>query len=229
LLLAALAFIVLAALAYRYWQSRKKLKIEKQMSENYTRQLLEKTEEERKRIATDLHDSISHELMGLKSSNTEEFKQANQKIDTIINDIRVISRNLHPVMFDKVGLQNTIEQMAERVQQQHGCLLTADINYANSLSSATELQIYRITQEAINNIVKYANAIAGKISINETDTQVMVEIKDNGKGFDVAHTLNSSKAFGLHNIIERSKAIGGKANIASGNTGTVINIVIPKK
>jgi two-component system, NarL family, sensor kinase len=229
LLFAALGFIGFAALAYRYWQSRKKLKIEKQMSENYTRQLLEKTEEERKRIATDLHDSISHELMGLKNSNTEGFKQVNQKIDTIINDIRIISRNLHPIMFDKVGLQNTIEQMAERVQQQNEFLLTSDINYANSLSAATELQIYRIIQEAINNIVKYANAIAGKISITETDTQVIVEIKDNGKGFDVAHTLNSSKAFGLHNIIERSKAIGGKANIASGNAGTVINIVIPKK
>ncbi len=228
LLFAAIGLIGLAALAFRYWQSRKKIKIEKQMSENYTKQLLEKTEEERKRIATDLHDSISHELMSLKNSNTEEFAQVNKKIDTIINDIRIISRNLHPVLFDKVGLQLTIEQMVERVQMQNNFMLIADINYSNSLSSAKELQVYRILQEAINNMVKYANAVAGKITITEDDKKVNIEIKDNGNGFNVAETLASNKSFGLHNIIERSKAIGGEAKIVSSTNGTIININIAK-
>ncbi len=118
--------------------------------------------------------------------------------------------------------------MAERVQQQHNFLLTADIQYNNSLPTATELQLYRIIQEAVTNMIKYADAMAGKISITEDDKQIRVEIKDNGKGFDVKEALKSNKSFGVHNILERSKAIGGKAHIASGNTGTVITIDIIK-
>jgi two-component system, NarL family, sensor kinase len=228
LLVFSLGFIALMVLAFRYYQSRKKLKKEKEMTDAYTKQLFDKTEEERKRIATDLHDSISHELMSLKNDTKEEFGQVNQKIDTIINDIRIISRNLHPVLFDKIGLQSTIEQMTERVQLQNGFMLTADINYNGNLASSTELQVYRILQEAITNMVKYADAVAGKITITEDETKVNIEIKDNGKGFNVTEALNSHKAFGIHNILERSKAIGGEAKIISGSSGTVINIVIPK-
>jgi signal transduction histidine kinase len=132
-------------------------------------------------------------------------------------------------MFDSVGLAHTIEQMAERTQLQNNFMLTADINYSNCLPSASELQVYRIIQEAVTNIVKYANAIAGKISINERNNTVDIEIKDNGRGFNVTEVLNSNMAFGLHNIIERSRAIGGEAKIVSGTHGTVIKIEIPKK
>lgn len=107
-------------------------------------------------------------------------------------------------------------------------MLTADIDYKNSLSSEKELQVYRIIQEAISNMLKYAQAIAGKITIQENTANIIIEIKDNGKGFDVNQTLVSGKAFGLHNIIERSKAIGGVARITSSASGTNINITIPK-
>lgn len=227
-LISSLFGLALVVFVFYLWQRQKKLQQEKQNSMQYTKQLLQKTEEERKRIASDLHDSISHELMNLKSSTKEEFATVNSKIDDIINDIRIISRNLHPVMFDSVGLANTIEQMAERTQQQNNFMLTADINYSNSLPSASELQVYRIVQEAITNIVKYAAAVAGKITISEKNNTVDIEIKDNGKGFNVAEALNSNKAFGLHNIIERSRAIGGEARITSGENGTVIKIEIPK-
>lgn len=227
-LIASIISLILITIVFYLIQRQNKLKQEKQNNLQYTRQLLEKTEEERKRIATDLHDSISHELMTLKSAKHDEFEAVNSKIDIIINDIRIISRNLHPVLFERIGLAGTIEQMIERVQQQHNFLLTADINYTNTLSVASELQVYRIIQEAITNIVKYANAVAGKITINETGSHVDIEIKDSGKGFNVGEVLNSDKAFGLHNIIERSRAIGGKANIASGREGTVIKIEIPK-
>ncbi len=228
LLLAILSVVVLLGVLFIFWQKQKNEKKQKENTMQYTKQLLEKTEEDRKRIATDLHDSISHELMSLKTSVKEDFGLVNTKIDTIINDIRIISRNLHPVLFDTVGLQHTIEQLAERVQQQNNFMLTADIQYSNSLPSATELQVYRIVQEAVTNIIKYADAIAGKITIQETATHVSIEIKDNGKGFNVAETLSNSKAFGLHNIIERSRAVGGVAKIVSGSIGTIITINIQK-
>lgn len=214
---------------YRLWQQKKAIKKQNLFQQQFNMQLMQKTEEERKRIAADLHDSVNHELMSLKKLFDTNSTGLNNKIDTIIEDVRNISRNLSPVLFDNVGLQLSIEQMVERIQHQNNFILTADINYNNSLSSAKELQLYRILQEAITNMVKYSQAIAGKVTITEDEKLVKIEVKDNGKGFDVAQTLGSKNAFGLHNIIERSKAIGGVANIISNTNGTIITISISKK
>lgn len=229
LLAASIIGLIAAASAYYLWQRQKALKQEKERSANFTKQLLENTEEERKRIAGDLHDSISHELLNLKSALSLDIKIISSKIDTIINDIRGISRNLHPVMFDKIGLVPNIEQLIERIQNQNNFFVSTNVNYNGSLSSANELQIYRIVQESLSNIIKYASAHAAKITIDEHPTNILVEIKDNGKGFNVKETLNSGKAFGLHNIIERSRVINGEAQINSSADGTIITINIPKK
>ncbi|WP_163408670.1 tetratricopeptide repeat-containing sensor histidine kinase [Flavobacterium ajazii] len=220
--------LFLIIIVYIIRQKQKKLKIEKENTQLYTKQLLEKTEEERKRIASDLHDSVSHELLSLKNSFEEKTEITNQKIDTIINDIRSISRNLHPIMFDKIGLKESINQMVERAQSVNNFMVTAEINYYTVLSSSDELQIYRIVQESLSNIIKYSDAIAAKISITENENNIIIEIKDNGKGFNVEETLNSKSSFGLHNIIERSRAIGGQANIISNTNGTIITIEIKK-
>ncbi|WP_460474143.1 tetratricopeptide repeat-containing sensor histidine kinase [Emticicia fontis] len=229
LLIASIISLVTAAAAYSLWQRQKILKQEKESSANFTKQLLENTEEERKRIAGDLHDSISHELLNLKSALSQDIKAVSNKIDTIINDIRGISRNLHPVMFDKIGLIPNIEQLVERIQNQNNFFVSTEMNYSGSLTSANELQIYRIIQESLSNIIKYANAYAAKITIDENPKNILIEIKDNGKGFNVKEALNGGKAFGLHNIIERSRVIGGEAQINSSTDGTIITINISTK
>ncbi len=228
-LLVSLFFgMFLTVVIYVIRQKQKKLKAEKQNVQLYTKQLLEKTEEERKRIASDLHDSVSHELLSLKNSFEEKNEVTNSKIDSIINDIRIISRNLHPILFDKIGLQASIEQLVERTQSVNDFMVTADVEYNGLLSTSDELQVYRIVQEALSNIIKYANAVAAKITVQEKNNTLFIEIKDNGKGFNVAEKLNGKQAFGLHNIIERSRAIGGEAKIASDKNGTVITIEIKK-
>ncbi len=219
----------LIVIVYITWQKQKKLKLEKQNAQLYTKQLLEKTEEERKRIASDLHDSISHELLSLKNLIEQKTDLTNHKIDLIINDIRIISRNLHPIMFDKIGLKATIEQLVIRTQSVNDFMVTSDITYNNSLSTNDELQVYRIIQEALSNIIKYADALAAKIEMYEKNNCIYIEIKDNGKGFDVGETLNGKSAFGLHNIIERSRAIGGEAKITSDKNGTIVSIQIKNK
>jgi two-component system, NarL family, sensor kinase len=229
LLGSTLVGILFISFAFNLAQKQKKLRLEKQSAQLYTKQLLEKTEEERKRIASDLHDSVSHELLSLKNSLEEKTDVTNQKIDAIINDIRSISRNLHPVMFDKIGLKESINQMVERAESVNNFMVTAEVDYISVLSSSHELQIYRIVQEALSNIIKYADAVAAKISINENENNIIIEIKDNGKGFNVQETLNSTSSFGLHNIIERSRAIGGETTIQSDTNGTIITIEIKKK
>ena len=222
------AALFLVVVVYINKQKQKKLLAEKQNAQQYTKQLLEKTEEERKRIASDLHDSVSHELLSLKNTFEEKTDVTNSKIDAIINDIRIISRNLHPIMFDKIGLKESIIQLVERTQLTNNFMVTAEIDYSSDLLSSTELQIYRIVQESLSNIIKYAQAIAAKITIQENEKYILIEIKDNGKGFNVTETLNGKRAFGLHNIIERSRAIGGETKILSSEKGTIINIEIKK-
>ncbi|MBC7643035.1 MAG: sensor histidine kinase [Flavobacterium sp.] len=229
LLIASLIAVLVSGLAFSLKRKQQKLKLEKENAQLYTKQLLEKTEEERKRIASDLHDSVSHELLSLKNSFDQKTEITNNKIDAIINDIRIISRNLHPIMFDKIGLKASVEQLVERTQSVNDFMVTAEIEYNNFLSTNDELQLYRIIQEALSNIIKYANAVAAKITINQINNSLFVEIKDNGKGFNFNEKLNGKNAFGLHNIIERSRAIGGQANIISDKNGTIITIDIKKQ
>lgn len=209
-------------------QKQKKIKTETKRVQQYTKQLLDKTEEERRRIASDLHDSVSHELLNLKHAIGANISQSGEKIDSIIKDIRIISRNLHPVMFEKVGLSASINQLLDRAQSVNQLMVTSDIVYCGGLSVSDELQVYRIIQEALSNIIKYAEAVAAKIIIRESKDELMIQIKDNGKGFHVSETLSKKDAFGLHNIIERSKAIGGSARIHSDRNGTIITIDLKK-
>lgn len=226
LLLLLLLTFSLVVIIIRSRQRQRKAKLDEQRSLLFTRQLMEKAEEDRKRIAGDLHDSVSHELLTLKNTFQNDTLAAGNKIDAIINDIRVISRNLHPIMFEKVGLAASLEQLVERMQDHHNLMVTAEIDYQSNLSISDELQIYRIVQEALSNIIKYANAIAAKIEVISNPEGISILIKDNGQGFNVEEKLNSTQAFGLHNILARSKAIGGRAKIHSDKHGTVITIEI---
>lgn len=225
-----IAFIAasLALLVYYLRQKQQKLVKEKEQSQMFTKNLLDKTEEERKRIASDLHDSVSHELLSLKKSFEENQHVLNEKVDLIINDIRTISRNLHPVMFEKVGLIPSVEQFVDRIEHTHQFLITTSFSYKQGLSIEKELQVYRIIQEGVTNCIKYAEAVAAKLTIEETESMVKIVLEDNGKGFDVEETLQTKDCFGLHNIIERSRAIGGEAQISSSSQGTKITIEIKK-
>jgi signal transduction histidine kinase len=229
LIMVIVALLLLIALFFAF-QRRRKLEKEKAQSQLFTTQLLISIENERKRIATDLHDSVNNELLVVKSGLQKNTPQDTaSKIDDLMNHVRAISRNLHPVLFEDLGLQDYIEQLVERVQEHNRFILNAEIDYKNCLPIGDELQLYRIIQEAVSNIIKYAKAQAAIITLNEYKERLVIEIKDNGKGFNVAETLSSNKSFGLHNIIERSKAINGKATIASNPNGTMITIEIPIK
>ena len=221
--------LLLTGIVYTTKQKQKKIKLENENVQRYAKQLIEKTEEERKRIASDLHDSVSHELLILKTVFEQKTDDVYAKIDSILNIIRRISRNLHPVMFDKIGLQASVEQLIENAQADNNFMVTANIDYSNSITNADELQLYRIIQESLTNIIKYSDAIAAKITIIDKPDVLFIEIKDNGKGFNVSEALNGKNAFGLHNIIERSRAVSGEAKITSDANGTVITVKVNKQ
>ena len=229
-LLASVTAILLGFTVFYLWQRQKELKKKAAIQAEFTQQLLENIEEERGRIAIDLHDSISHELLSLKRGLKPEYTEGvAQKIDGIIDDIRQISRNLHPVLLDKIGLKLSIETLCEQYGEHETLFVTHNIDYDKPLPKPAELQVFRIIQEALNNTVKYAQANASNITMTHTTEGLVFEIKDNGKGFDVQKALSSGKSFGLHSILQRSKAINGKATIQSSEQGTNITVTIPQQ
>jgi signal transduction histidine kinase len=220
-----LACIIIGMVFYR---EKKYVKIKRRQRMIFSRQLYEKIEEERQRIASDLHDGVSHELLTLKNNHSQTITSQQNNIDDIIENLRNISRNLHPVMFERLGLKASIEQLVERIQTLNVFYINTDLHYSGQLHKTTEMQLYRMIQEACSNIIKHSNAVAGRISIIEDSKMVITTIEDNGKGFDVNKKLNSSDSFGLHNIIQRAKSLGGKATIVATAKGTIITISIPK-
>ena len=218
--------MLLAIIIYLYQQKQKKLKQRQLVAQEYTKQLLEKMEEERKRIASDLHDSVNHELLVLRNSFNTKTDLIDAKIESIMNDVRNISRNLYPILFSKIGLVASIKQMIKRLQNENDFLVISDLQYTKSLSTSNELQLYRIIQEVLSNTIKHSEALAAKITIKSLPETTFVELRDNGIGFNVPEVLTAENAFGLHNILERSKVIGGDAKITSDNQGTVVTITI---
>jgi two-component sensor histidine kinase len=225
LLVSLLIVLILLFIAFALWRKHRKEMREKLLHHQFTAQLFSKTEEERKRIAADLHDDISHELLQLKEITDKEERKI--VIHRLIEEVRNISRNLHPVMFEKVGLVLTLEQLCTRIQNTHDFMVNLDFDYRSCFTTEIELHIYRIIQEALNNTLKHADAHAALIKLYQYPSFVMLEITDNGKGFSVSDRYAHSASFGLHNISERAKAIGGKVQFQSDKSGTKITIQIP--
>lgn len=228
LLIAVLLALCLAAALLLTRTKLKRNKREAAMQQHFTRKLMENTEEERIRIARDLHDGVSQELMILKNKMSDDNAGHKQTIDGIINEIRLISRDLHPVMLEKIGLKASVEHICNQLMEANMIFISSEIEYHNNLDKNGELQMFRMIQEALNNIIKYSQAQAAKVTITENAKYVVSEIIDNGNGFDVEAALNSKDSFGLMNLKERSKALNGKTVISSSTSGTKIKIEIPK-
>ena len=197
------------------------------LQQQFTTEMLKSTEAERGRIAADLHDGISHELLSLKNNLHRQMADNEARIDAIINDVRMLSRNLHPIMLDKIGLEYSVHHLCEQIMAGGQLFASADIEYARQLPPEGELQLYRIIQESLTNAVKYAQALAAKVRIVTQPGLMRVTIMDNGRGFEVAEKLASKTAFGLHSILARSQALGGNATFTSGEGGTTISVEIP--
>ena len=227
ILIALSLLLILGFLVIYGIQRRKKLVVERNMSIRFTKTMLTRVEEEKKRISSDLHDSVNSELLLIKSAVLKNDPNIPERVDTVINMIRGISRNLHPVMFDELGLVNSIEQLVYQVGEFNQFILSSELDYQNGLYPKSELQLFRIIQEAVTNIIKYSNAVAGQIRLQQKEQSLEVIIQDNGNGFDVNNALVDSKSFGLLNMIERTRLMNGNFDIQSNAKGTIITLILP--
>ncbi|MBV8327435.1 ATP-binding protein [Chryseobacterium sp.] len=200
--------------------------------------LLEGQEQERGRLARDLHDGLGGLLSGTKhqlsyldlhhSENIEEgISKSIDQLDGAVEELRRVAHNLMPDLLMKYGLKVAIQDFASRISNNALDIHTEFISYSNSISQEKQLILYRIIQELVNNAIKHANASEIIIQISEEENTLNLTVEDNGDGFDPAN-LNIRKTAGFHNIELRIQFLKGTMNITSElNIGTSIELQIP--
>lgn len=192
-------------------------------------------EEERKRIARDLHDGIGQSLLLIKKQmeTTHQTTTQNQiMISETLEEVRAISRDLHPFQLDKFGLIASLNEMVHKVEKSTDLFITTEIaeNTDKFFTKKEQIQVYRTIQEALNNVVKHAAATAVQIIIQDNPKAIFIKIQDNGKGYDHELTYLKTKSLGLRTMYERMATIGGKLKtIRRVPNGTSIEIWIQKK
>lgn len=197
-------------------------------------------EKERKRIAQDLHDDISSKLnvINLNANllkdgelSKDEFTTVNNSIleatDKTLESARKIAHNLLPPMLAKFGLKDTIEELADSFNNSRKISIKYNINYPKEfLESESELHVFRIIQELINNSIRHGKAKKSSININLKDRKLFIQYTDNGLGFNL-NDANYKKGLGLKNIETRVALLKGVYKIkTSKNKGFQISITL---
>lgn len=240
-----LASLILSAWDRRSDRKLRRMKKDQQDQEEFTKKLIQTQEDERQRIASDLHDEVGQRLIFIKNAidmipkiKTEEkkelaFDKISEGVDVAIDQVRQVSRGLRPYQLNVLGITEAIEQMGEQVQSSSGLqvVLNCD-NIDNCLSREEDINLYRIVQESMNNVMKHGQATIVKISLKKKllpSKEIMMEIQDNGVGFDSDTPAKGKKLhFGLHGITSRTKALGGTFRIYSAiGKGTTLRFWIP--
>ena len=244
-----LAFSSLGGLAFALsgWRIRQ-LRREQQRQVEFSRKLIEAHESERGRLAGELHDSLGQDLLVIKNwalvglTTTEEDNSAREMLTEIadatthaIEDCREISHNLRPHQLDFIGLTEALRAMIHKVANSSGLQIEAQLDdLAGALPKDVEINLYRIVQEALNNVVKHARARCVKIVVRKefvsTEGRVprtLVRIEDDGRGFDPSVLTNGKRGLGLSSITERARMLGGEVLIdSSPGRGTTVTVTI---
>ena len=206
--------------------------------------IVENQENEQNRIAREIHDGIGQMLTGLKFSlesiNLEDKEKAAQKIEylkklslDIIKGVRTATFNLMPPELSDHGIVSSIAKLTQELSKLTGknILFYNKTNFDQRLDSLIEINIYRLTQEAINNALKYADSTHIIVQLSHSNSILSITIDDNGKGFDINAAdkkRNSESGMGLLFMKERIQYINGRVFINSiPGEGTRITFNIP--
>lgn len=221
---------ILAFILILLFRSQRNLKTNKMLQEKFSQKLLISQEEERKRISKDLHDGLGQSLLLIKNNVITRGDQTTKDmVDQVIEEVRAISRDLHPFQLQEMGITRAIKHTLTQVDENTPLFISSEIeNIDNLFPPEQEVNIYRIVQESLNNIIKHAEAEASRVSVVKLDKTVLISIKDNGKGFEYSDKLQESRSLGLKTLLERTKVLHGQMRVQSKkNIGTSVEFQFP--
>jgi signal transduction histidine kinase/ligand-binding sensor domain-containing protein len=227
-----LAALGVAAAIAAAWRLRElQLQRRNAAQQAFARQLIASQEAERKRIAGELHDSLGQSLVIIRNwamlgacrfetdpEAREELDEINAVASRTINEVREIAYNLGPYHLERLGFENSVRDMVRRVAQASGVAISTELEPLDgALSRDTELSLYRIAQEALNNVVKHSQASEAQVVLKREGGGVRLIVEDDGRGFDThAPPDHSGKpGFGLNGMSERVRLLGGTLSIRS--------------
>jgi len=215
-----------------------------ELSKSRAAQILRAQEEERKRIARELHDETSQALTSLLISvavlenditgteGVEHIAQVRSIAHETLRAIRNLSLDLRPSALDDLGLLPALRGYIKEYQQKVAVPVAFTVHgFRGRYLPEVETALYRIVQEALTNIAKHAHADLITVDMREVDQRAIIHIEDNGRGFDARALLKTPAAergLGLMGMRERATLLDGTVTITSqSGKGTVIDIVIP--
>lgn len=197
-------------------------------------------QEERGRLARELHDSVTQSLYSLtllaegrrrllNSGRTEGIDEALQELSQLgqqaLREMRLLVHELRPPLLEQEGLLGALHQRLNAVEKRAGIDVRLTTDALIDLPPAIEEGLYRIAHEALNNSLKHATATAVTIILRNSNQHVTLEVIDNGVGFD---PTTSNRGIGLHSISERAAKLGGKLTLLSApGQGTTIRVQAP--
>ena len=200
-------------------------------------------DEERRRIAREIHDGLGQELAAAKMildgilakdsspSMQQASLEASQLIDRAIQQVRTISHLLHPPLLDEVGLVSALRWFLEGLSERSGIQVVLDVAPPDlgRLQSELETAIFRIVQEALTNMFRHSGARNGSVAISKKDGDIVVCVRDDGKGIDeqVIQLRPESVGVGIGGMRQRVTELGGTLRLANANPGTLVEVIIP--
>lgn len=239
------AFVIFLALYFRQRAVKDRIIKEqriKQLEEEKkllaAKALVEGQEKERKRIAQELHDGLGVLLSAarmqfttIRDKSPESrplVEKAAKLLEQASGDVRKISHNMMPGLLTKLGLLEAVNELLDKVEETSGLKVNRVIpDIEERMPENTEIMLYRIMQEMINNTIKHADASVIRLKIEPAEDVVKIWYEDDGKGFDVEEKLEA-KTLGLSGIQSRMNFLNGKLEIKSGEgTGVLYLLEVP--
>jgi signal transduction histidine kinase len=235
-----------AAIAIENARLFQSVEVQQARLEELLRELLKAQEEERERISAEIHDSVAQWMVSAsyhaQSSSalileskldeaSDELEHATRIIGQSIGELRRIVTDLYPPALTELGLQEALRQNIECFRKETGVQCRLSGGLTRTLSPVHQIVVYRVVQEALNNVRKHAHASQVDIKIRLQRGRFRVEVSDNGRGFKVAPALEgglSEGRMGLLTMKGRAEMLGGSLNIESSDeTGTRVVLTIP--
>jgi signal transduction histidine kinase len=209
--------------------------------QSLSRRMLTLQDEERRRIARELHDSLGQELTAAKMmadrirspEANEQAAEVSRLIEKALKQVRTISHLLHPPLLEEAGLVAALRWYIDGLTKRSGIETVLEVHPDEfpRCSPEQENAIYRIVQEALTNVFRHSGARKASVTLVRRDGQITVAIRDDGKGIppQVSKFRPGSVGVGIGGMRQRVAELDGEMRLKNTNPGTVVEIVLPIK
>jgi signal transduction histidine kinase len=209
--------------------------------------LISTQDEERRRIARELHDGLGQDLTAVKmmlhevvqeqeavstkEGSRDSVREVSEMIDGMIQQVRNISYLLHPPLLDEIGLRSALGWYLDGLTKRCGIETSLETHPSDfpRLAPEVETALFRIVQEALTNVFRHAKAQKVSVSLSQRNKEIAVIVRDDGVGVpeQIAQFRGGKTGVGIASMRQRAKELGGELSLRNANPGTIVELVVP--